>query len=180
MISSNRLLAEGLRVRLVKPINTVLSGYWPHKVTLQVGRNVWDTLDQVLAGTEGTVYRFRIRRGLPTCGLPHAEMWGVAWDNVPPPLSGHFGLMSEKLIPDDMVEAHQQQASELVTLRIAWLEALARRKSKEEVFAKHHREKNDHEVLPREHYDEFHALQADAEAKQKAYDEAAHIPLRKV
>lgn len=170
-------LSEGLRVRLLRPYYTLFKSPFNRKPVRVCG--VVDTLDEVPAGTEGTIYTFRTSKGLPHCGMAHREMWGVAFDGVPPTLSGHWGLATHTLEPD-FARAERQQDEAVVKLREEWLKALGARRRKEEVLAGVHRKKDPLTPTPSHHWDDLKIFEYDCLAAQKAYDRAAGIPEREV
>lgn len=170
-------LTEGLRVVIEQDLRTVIDGEWNvQDVVFPWG--VKDRMSVIPAGTVGTIYRFRVRKGLPTCGLPHAEMWGVVFDGVPQPINDHYGLV-ESRIPDMRI-ADEQQNSELSALRQAWEAALAKRRECEDRISKSREEQSPYLCNDERLWEDLKLTAKECEDCRERYDRAAGIPQREV
>ena len=169
-------LSEGLRVVTARELRYLCVE--PHNRAVVTFNRCTYEADRVLPGTVGTIFRFRIRKGLPTSGLAHAEMWGVAWDGVPPTVGDNYGLADA----EGLDAAPDQQGDALAGLREAWEAALAGRRAIEARLARLHRAlpPGRYAIGPTDLWDQFKAAAQDADEARKAYDAAASLPAREV
>lgn len=163
-------LSEGLRVTLQADIRTCLPVPFNRRKVIAPNGVPW-VADIIPAGTTGTVFQHRIRKGMPCLGLPHAMAWGVSWDGVPPHESpkNTYGL---QLGPAPEVPP------ELAALRARWVAALeARRAVEAEGAARWHEPVNS---LGGAFWARHEAAVAWAEQLRREYDAAAGLPDREV
>lgn len=182
-------LFEGLRVVLTRPLHTIFAGpsrrvpaERRHYPLVEVpyshsGGTRHDLMNEVPAGTKGTIYRFRIRDGRPTSGWAHPRMWGVKFDGYPTGLSGHMGICGLE---------HYQLAGEELPQHLALLlkdwarnEVLAEKAEAE--LARHYNALPDR-VYTNDTIRGLHAaykpIRDEADRLRKVYDEASNIPER--
>ena len=158
------VLTADVRLMCVAPFNRTKSGPWD--------------VDTVPAGTAGTVFRFRTRKGSPTNGLPHPQMWGVAYDGVPPTVGDCYGLADAR----DLAPAPAQLPARLAALRDAWEAALEGQQAIERRIAAAHAAlpPGRYVIAERHLWEELKAATATADQLRQEYDAAAQLPAREV